>query len=259
MIRRLLLLFLLVFINCSLALLTAQTDIMITGNETITLDVVGGVNTTYNIIMPDNCKAKVTYEAWGGGGSGGEQKLNAVGGGGSGAYINCSTAIDLDCGVTYAVTVGAGGDPTGPDAGGNTIVNFGTLTTAAGGAAGNGNDGGAGGIATGCDVATDGNDGSGRATGRIGGVGGNAPNGGVGGAGGLEFPLDANGVDGVTPGGGGGGHGRGETTTSSLSGRGGDGRIILVITDYVCNIRASDAPFIICDTCLLYTSPSPRD
>ena len=228
----------------SMTLLTAQTTVNITGNGTHTLNVVGGVDTEYSIVMPSNCTANVTYQAWGGGGGGGRLNNRGVGGGGSGAYLNCTIPVALDCGMTYLATVGAGGvgASVGVDAsdGGDTEVNFGAAETAEGGSDGTGNAGGPGGGGSGCGFVP-GVMGDARSASPFnGGNGGAAPGGGVGGIGGVGQNIA--GTDGGFPGGGGGGHGpddnvdpvTGDSAPMVPSGNGGHGQIILVISNFQC-------------------------
>ena len=231
----------------TLSSLKAQTSVEITGNGTFGPFTPG----EYTFSLPAGCSAKVTYQAWGGGGSGGEEKKNAVSGGGSGAYINCSTPITIGCGGTYTSTVGAGGAAIGAN-GEATVVNFGTQNTARGGLIGGNGQGGTGGLATGCDVALNGAEGGKRAD-DGGGPGANAPNGGLGGAGGPDgssistVPAGfGDGTDGMTPGGGGGGHGLGTNDVFYTSGKGGDGQLIVVVTDYQCIAASAGADQIIC-------------
>jgi hypothetical protein len=90
-------------------------------------------------------QAKYTIvEMVGGGGAGGTcgsvstSQINVASGGGAGGYIK-ALLTPAQIGLSQAVTIGAGGTPTGGTGGGGTLVNattFGTLLTASGGGGG---------------------------------------------------------------------------------------------------------------------------
>ena len=223
----------------SLISLTAQQTIPINANGTFGPYGPG----EYEFVLPPGCSANVTYQAWGGGGAGGNLRFNSVGGGGSGAYLNCNIAIPISCG-TYTASVGAGGIPDTDRNGKPTTVGFGTVSTAGGGLGTEFAKPGAAGTATGCgDV--NGNPAIAKPNNLVGGVGGSAPSGGAGGAGGVE---DMAGVDGAVPGGGGGGHGRDNGDPLTLnSGKGGDGQLIIIISDYTCVKADAGADQAICE------------
>lgn len=166
------------------------------------LNIGGGINFGGGITLtkgPDEFTVNYLVVAGGGGGSGGFNTPYAGGGGGAGGLIESSQ--NILSGVTYTITIGAGGSPgqIGTDGSNTTFTGTGINLTALGGGRGGasnsvtGNNGGSGG---GGGSALGGNGGSGGGTGlqpssASGGFGNNGGNGGGyqagggGGAGGI--------------------------------------------------------------------------
>jgi hypothetical protein len=195
----------------------------------------------------------VTYLVVGGGGSGGYQSTgtHATGGGGAGGYLTNygGTAISLNSGTTYSITVGAGGvGGTDSNNGANSVLSGSGITTVTaigggrGGRAdgGNGNSGGSGGggasgsgTSGGAGTSGQGNSGGSGAVyggqyynagggGGAGASGGNTPQANISGSGGAGLSNSITGTA-VTYAGGGGGAARDATGNTSYSGNGGAG------------------------------------
>jgi len=234
--------------------LNAQT---IMSNGTFTFSTAG----SFSLVIPADCTADITYEIWGGGGGGGNINLanantpfRAAPGGGGGGY-STGTLPGQGPG-TYPVIVGAGG----------IVTNFatsrqnGTASSAFGVTSGGGQGGGPTGAGSGGSGDVVGGAGGlrdGNATSGIGGGGGGGSGpvvtngddgvGSMGGAGGMPNGGDGsdaggNGANGTAPGGGGGGKGAGGNSINNfpdgtgvlVSGDGGDGQVIIVVTNYSC-------------------------
>jgi hypothetical protein len=223
--------------------ISSQTTVNISGNATQTLSAPG----SYNIVIPTGFTATLDIQVIGGGG-GVQGGTGSRDGGGGGGYAK-RTITNVPAG-TYSASVGAGGS--GQVNGGASTITINSFTlNADGGTASNSGIPGVGGGATGGTINTSGGNGgnnSGNTGGGGGGAGGetgnglnggdgdgtnggtagagNAP-GGNGGAGGAN---GSNGNPGISPGGGAGG--RGLVTTAQQQ-KAGDGRIIIIVTDYM--------------------------
>lgn len=159
----------------------------------------------------------VTYLVVGGGGSGGYQSsgTHATGGGGAGGYLTNygGTAISLNSGTTYSITVGAGGvGGTDSNNGSNSVLSGSGITTitAIGGGRGGRADGGGG---------QSGGSGGGGASGS--GTGGGSGTSGQGNSGGSGAIYNNQYYDGG--GGGGAGASGGSSTIVNIAGSGGAG------------------------------------
>lgn len=159
----------------------------------------------------------VTYLVVAGGGSGGYNSTgtHATGGGGAGGYLTNygGTAISLNSGTTYSITVGAGGvGGTDSNNGANSVLSGSGITTvtAIGGGRGGRADGGGG---------QSGGSGGGGASGS--GTGGGSGTSGQGNSGGSGTIYSNQYYDGG--GGGGAGAAGGSSTTVNIAGSGGAG------------------------------------
>ena len=202
--------------------------------------------------------ATVRVQAWGAGGGGSSNGNQGGGGGGGGAYASATVAVVP--GVTYTVTVGAGG--AAGVAGGFSQFDNGAAVRAAGGGAASGSSAGAGG-GTAASVGSTRFAGGGGGTGQVGGGAnrgggggggsatatasggaGNAGSAGTGGTGGTGTGPGGRGgndgsagVMGTAPGGGGGGAGGG----ASSAGAGAAGRVTLSYIAAIAEYRFDEA------------------
>jgi len=185
------------------------------------------------------CAEQICIEAWGGGGSGSSTyypgtltgSKPGAGGGGGGFGSECFTVVP---GTQYQVIVGEGGNGTAGASsspfgfnglpGGDTSV--GSLIIAYGGSGGIfGSTGGTGGAGGTSPAASNAQGATGKSAGNVinysqpSGSGGAGGNGGAGGA-----PTTGHGAPGTAPGGGGSGS---SSSTGNISGKGGDGKVII--------------------------------
>ena len=232
------------------------------------------VTQTFNASSTWTCPPNVTtitVEAWGGGGAGGSatgsSSFRAMGGAAAGGAYAKSTTISVVPGVTYTVTVGAGGVSSSVNnsvtnggaswfntpatinaqggAGGQSVVVAGAIVIGTGGigssAASIGSTvfaGGSGATSTTTATGTSSPGGGGSA-----GTASNGNNGGIsaggaavaGGGAGANGPSTAgsNGLIGSAPGGGGSGAWAAASTTVRTGGTGGAGRVIISYTPVV--------------------------